>query len=434
MLVNTCGFVEAAKKDSVDALLEAADLKGRAAHPGGGGGRLPGRAVRRGAGRLAARGRRRARLRRLPRHRRPAARDPRGGAQPAAHPAGPAAAAARSRPASRADAELAVPGHADARRPPGTGSRPGRWRRSSWPRGCDRRCSFCAIPQLPRLLRQPASLRRAGRGPLAGRPGRARAVPGQRELHLLRQGPRRPAAAGDAAARAGRHRRRSTGCGSPTSSPPRPGRGWSRRSRRPPAWRRTSTCPSSTPAPAVLRRMRRFGDPESFLGLLEQVRALAPEAGVRSNVIVGLPRGDRAGPRRCCATSWSPRGSTSPACSATPTRTAPRPPTFDGKLDEDEIRARTAHVTDLVEELTSQRAEERVGEEVRGAGRIGRRGAVRGPSGPPGPRGRRHHDPARRGGSRVGDLVPRQGRRHRRRRPDRPTDRSTVDDRVRQTP
>ena len=28
MLVNTCGFVEQAKKDSVDALLEAADLKG----------------------------------------------------------------------------------------------------------------------------------------------------------------------------------------------------------------------------------------------------------------------------------------------------------------------------------------------------------------------------------------------------------------------
>ena len=28
-VVNTCGFVEAAKKDSVDALLEAADLKGR---------------------------------------------------------------------------------------------------------------------------------------------------------------------------------------------------------------------------------------------------------------------------------------------------------------------------------------------------------------------------------------------------------------------
>ena len=35
--------------------------------------------------------------------------------------------------------------------------------------------------------------------------------------------------------------------------------------------------------------MRRFGDPESFLDLLDQIRALAPLAGVRSNVIVGFP-------------------------------------------------------------------------------------------------------------------------------------------------
>jgi MiaB/RimO family radical SAM methylthiotransferase len=39
----------------------------------------------------------------------------------------------------------------------------------------------------------------------------------------------------------------------------------------------------------VLRRMRRFGDPESFLGLLAGIRELAPTAGVRSNVIVGFP-------------------------------------------------------------------------------------------------------------------------------------------------
>jgi tRNA A37 methylthiotransferase MiaB len=37
---------------------------------------------------------------------------------------------------------------------------------------------------------------------------------------------------------------------------------------------------------------------------------------------------------------------------------------YDGKLDEDEIRERTEHVTRLVEELTSQRAEERIGEPV----------------------------------------------------------------------
>ena len=42
-------------------------------------------------------------------------------------------------------------------------------------------------------------------------------------------------------------------------------------------------------APGVLRRMRRFGDPESFLGLLERIRAAEPRAGIRSNVIAGFP-------------------------------------------------------------------------------------------------------------------------------------------------
>src|SRR5581483_10180904 len=42
-------------------------------------------------------------------------------------------------------------------------------------------------------------------------------------------------------------------------------------------------------SPTVLRRMRRFGSTESFLALLEQVRRNAPEAGARSNVIVGFP-------------------------------------------------------------------------------------------------------------------------------------------------
>jgi len=37
---------------------------------------------------------------------------------------------------------------------------------------------------------------------------------------------------------------------------------------------------------------------------------------------------------------------------------------YDGKLDEDEIRERTTHVTQLVEELTSQRSEERHGQRV----------------------------------------------------------------------
>jgi tRNA A37 methylthiotransferase MiaB len=42
-------------------------------------------------------------------------------------------------------------------------------------------------------------------------------------------------------------------------------------------------------SPSVLRAMRRFGDSEKFLHLITQIRALAPEAGIRSNFIVGFP-------------------------------------------------------------------------------------------------------------------------------------------------
>lgn len=42
-------------------------------------------------------------------------------------------------------------------------------------------------------------------------------------------------------------------------------------------------------SPTVLRRMRRFGDSEKFLHLIHQIRVLSPEAGIRSNFIVGFP-------------------------------------------------------------------------------------------------------------------------------------------------
>ena len=127
VVVNTCGFVEAAKKDSVDAILEAADLRDTAGHggkaTGRGGGRLHGRAVRRRAGQLAAGGRRGPRLRRLPGHRGPAAVDRGGGDPSPAHPAGPSAAPPHhSRRAGQARPSPRAPGS--------TGHRP---RRSSWP-------------------------------------------------------------------------------------------------------------------------------------------------------------------------------------------------------------------------------------------------------------------------------------------------------------
>jgi ribosomal protein S12 methylthiotransferase RimO len=116
-------------------------------------------------------------------------------------------------------------------------------------------------------------------------------------------------------------------------------------------------------APTVLRRMRRFGDAESFLGLLDQVRAQAPAAGVRSNVIVGFPGETQAELDTLCGFLSDARLDVVGVFGYSDedgTEAARLP----GHLDEDEVRARVAHVTALVEELTAQRAEDRVGEEV----------------------------------------------------------------------
>ena len=128
--------------------------------------------------------------------------------------------------------------------------------------------------------------------------GRARAGAGERELHVLRQGPaRRPA--------------RSSACC--RGSPHVPGIDRVRVSYLQPAETRPGLIEAiaSTPgvapyfdlsfqhaSPPLLRRMRRFGSRRGFLDLCARIRALAPEAGIRSNVIVGLPRRDRGRPRR----------------------------------------------------------------------------------------------------------------------------------------
>jgi ribosomal protein S12 methylthiotransferase len=114
---------------------------------------------------------------------------------------------------------------------------------------------------------------------------------------------------------------------------------------------------------AVLRRMRRFGDTDRFLALLDQVRALAPTAGVRSNVIVGFPgetKADVAELTRFLTGArldaigvfgYSDEDGTEAAG-------------YEGKLRPDVIDRRVARMTGLVEELMAQRAEERLGETV----------------------------------------------------------------------
>ena len=113
----------------------------------------------------------------------------------------------------------------------------------------------------------------------------------------------------------------------------------------------------------VLRRMRRFGDPDSFLALLEQVRSLAPTAGVRSNVIVGFPGETEADLEVLCDFLAAARMDITGVFGYSD-EDGTEAATYDGKLDEDEIRARAERVSALVEQLTAQRAEERIGEVV----------------------------------------------------------------------
>jgi MiaB/RimO family radical SAM methylthiotransferase len=113
----------------------------------------------------------------------------------------------------------------------------------------------------------------------------------------------------------------------------------------------------------VLRRMRRFGGTESFLELLAAARHLAPAAGARSNVIVGFPGETEADvdelerflvAARLDAVGvfgYSDEDGTEAA-------------TYDGKLDDAVVRERVERVSSLVEELTSRRAADRVGEQV----------------------------------------------------------------------
>lgn len=116
-------------------------------------------------------------------------------------------------------------------------------------------------------------------------------------------------------------------------------------------------------APDVLRRMRRFGDPESFLGLIERVREVAPQAGIRANVIAGFPGeterdvellADFLREARldvCGVFAYSDEDGTEGVG-------------LDGHLPEDDIEDRRAMLADLAMAVMEERAADRVGEEV----------------------------------------------------------------------
>lgn len=113
----------------------------------------------------------------------------------------------------------------------------------------------------------------------------------------------------------------------------------------------------------LLRRMRRFGDAEAFLKLIGSVRALAPTAGIRSNVIVGFP-GETDGDVEVLADFLGAARLDVVGVFGYSDEDGTEAAGYDGHLDEREIEQRRQHIDQLVESLVAERASERVGETV----------------------------------------------------------------------
>ncbi len=114
---------------------------------------------------------------------------------------------------------------------------------------------------------------------------------------------------------------------------------------------------------SVLRAMRRFGDGDRFCALLDQIRQVCPDAGVRSNFIVGFPgetTSDLAELERFLSHARLDAIGVFGYSDEEGTTAAALP----GQLDQGEIDRRADDLSDLAEELMAQRAADRVGSTV----------------------------------------------------------------------
>jgi len=113
----------------------------------------------------------------------------------------------------------------------------------------------------------------------------------------------------------------------------------------------------------LLRSMRRFGDGEKFLHLISQIRALAPEAGIRSNFIVGFP-GETDAQFMDLVEFLSQAQLDAIGVFGYSDEDKTEGMSLQNKVAPEVIGERVAELSTLVDELISQRAEARVGEMV----------------------------------------------------------------------
>lgn len=117
-------------------------------------------------------------------------------------------------------------------------------------------------------------------------------------------------------------------------------------------------------APTVLRRMRRFGDNEKFLHLINQIRVLSPEAGIRSNFIVGFP-GETEEDFNELATFITQAKLDAVGIFGYSDEDNTEALNIDGKIDAEVIAQRLETLSSLADEMVSLRAAARIGEKVR---------------------------------------------------------------------
>src|SRR5215470_3669853 len=359
VLVNTCGFIQAAKQESIDELLAAADSGAKVAAVGC----LAERYGTELAGELPE-----AQVLSFDDYAEIGARldDVLAGRKRPAHVARDRRTLLPITPADRAAARPAPPGDPAA---PWTGPGGGVFRRRlsqgvvaplKIASGCDRRCSFCAIPSFRGAFvsrRPPEILAEA----------RWLAASGVRELILVSENSTSygkdlgnlrllEEVLPDLAATEGIERVRISYL---QPAELRPG---------------LIEVIASTPGVApyfdlsfqhasgrVLRAMRRFGDRERFLALLDQIRERSPQAGVRSNFIVGFP-GETAADLTELELFLSHAGLDAIGIFGYSDEDGTEAASLPGQLDEAEISRRVGEFAGLADELMAQRAESRLGE------------------------------------------------------------------------
>jgi len=115
----------------------------------------------------------------------------------------------------------------------------------------------------------------------------------------------------------------------------------------------------------VLRKMRRFGDRARFTELIDRIRDACPDAGVRSNFIVGFP-GETAADLRELELFLSEARLDAIGVFGYSDEDGTEAATFPAadKVDGDEIARRVGELAGLAEEVMAQRAADRVGETV----------------------------------------------------------------------